>query len=160
MTNVKPHDRFLISNYYFYRIGPNLGRKCGTSVQSERHHPQWRRLTSPSFYRSNSESAYLLVTMKCCLQRFVNLQSVPGVMQTSMSAYALGINAFQQVVGILNTNFGTVQFQTFQARNICTCSIHMTSKFRRHSSQLYIPLREMELCWIPWFITISDIPVT
>jgi hypothetical protein len=39
-THLKPHERFFISNYHFYRTNRNPGRKGGTAVAVKRGVPQ------------------------------------------------------------------------------------------------------------------------
>jgi hypothetical protein len=39
-THLKPHERFFITNYHFYRTDRYLGRKGGTAVAFRRGIPQ------------------------------------------------------------------------------------------------------------------------
>jgi hypothetical protein len=85
-THLKPHERFFIPNYYFYRTNRYPDRKGGTVVAVRKgilfNHVDLQPLVSVEA----TGSAYLLVIVKYCLQLFINLRAVPGVMLTSLSS--------------------------------------------------------------------------
>jgi hypothetical protein len=61
--------------------------KVELPLQAEQASPTSHgRPTSLRLNKSNRGSAYRFVTEKFCLQLFINLQDVPGVMQTSLSS--------------------------------------------------------------------------
>jgi hypothetical protein len=79
-THLKPHKRFFIPNYHFYRNYRYLGRKDRTAVAVRKGIPH-NLVDLPSLV---SVEAYQLVKVKYCLQLFTNLRAGPGVMLTSL----------------------------------------------------------------------------
>jgi hypothetical protein len=75
--------RFYIPNYHFYRIDRQPGRKGGTVVAVRKGIPHSHVDLPPLI---SVEATYLLVREKFCLQLFINLQDILGVMQTSLSS--------------------------------------------------------------------------
>jgi hypothetical protein len=82
-------------------------KRWNCRCSEKRYSPHACRPTSPPFSRSNG-SAYLLVKEKYCLQQFTDLLGGPGLLQTSLSSWALEINAFWLVIWIPNTRHGIV----------------------------------------------------
>jgi hypothetical protein len=56
-THLKPHDRFSIPNYHFYRIDHHLDRKGGTTIAVKKGMQTYL----PSIHYKQQGSAYLLV---------------------------------------------------------------------------------------------------
>jgi hypothetical protein len=68
-----------IPNYHFYRINRQPGRKGRTAVAVRKGIPHKHADLPPLISVEAEESAYLLITVKFCLQLFIKLQEVPGV---------------------------------------------------------------------------------
>jgi hypothetical protein len=80
-THLKPHDRFHIQNCHFYRIDREPERKGGTTVAVKKGIPHMR-VDLPLLVSVEATGVYIPIGN----QRFINLQGVPGLMQTSLSS--------------------------------------------------------------------------
>jgi hypothetical protein len=84
-TQLKPHERFSIPNYNFYRIGRHPGIKGGTAVAVRKGIPH-NYVDLPLLISIEATGVYIAIGHNEILLLFTNLQVVPGYMQPSLSS--------------------------------------------------------------------------
>jgi hypothetical protein len=85
-THLKPHERFFIPNYHFYRIDRFPGRKGGTAVAVRKGIPHTHVGLPPINSIETTGVCIPIGNSEVLLELFINLQAVPGVMRTSLSS--------------------------------------------------------------------------
>jgi hypothetical protein len=67
--DLKPHERFFVPNFLFYRTDRFPGRKCGTAVAAIKVFPTTMKTCLRFFQLKPQGFAYRLVILKCYLQQ-------------------------------------------------------------------------------------------
>jgi hypothetical protein len=115
-TRLKPHERFFIQNYHFYRTDRLPGRKCGTGVavrkDTSHNHVDlpplvWIESTGVCIPIGNSEvllSAVYKSPGHACNDADIN----------ELLCFRHTVSRYWHEIWMLNTHFGITQFPTLR----------------------------------------------
>jgi hypothetical protein len=155
-THLKPHERFHIQNYHFYRIDHHQGRKGGTAVAVRKGIPH-SHVDLPPFISVEAVGVCTPIGNKDILLAAV-YKSPGRTWSDADIAELLSLRDKCILAGDLNAKHLSWNSAVSKpsGEKLLQYFIEIASKFLHHSDQPITPRGEMEMYWILWCIRISE----
>jgi exonuclease III len=153
-THLKPHERFYVPNFHFYRIDRHPERKGGTAVAVRKGIPH-KLVDLPPLVSVEATEVCIPIGNREIL--LVAVYKSPGRTWSDADiAEFFSLRHKCILAGDLNAKHPSWNSTVSNPSGEKLLQLQVISKFQHHNAQPITPLWEMEMYCILWCIRISD----